>query len=255
MKVSLIQMESNNNKMQNKQKALSLLDKASKESPDVICLSELFLYWGREYETGIVDLEELNCFQNFAKQNNVNLILGSVALKQKNSTKTTNTTFVINRSGEIIGRYDKKYMYAVNRQDFTFDENDEVIKGNSLGLVTIDNVKIGIGICFDLRFPEYFRELIKNGAEAIFLPAHFNIKTGTIAWDILTRARAIENQVYFCACNQTGGKVCGGTQIISYDGSIINSLNKEEGIVFADLDFEKQKLFRKEFPVLKQMQI
>lgn len=253
MKVSLIQMESIGTKQQNMQKALNLLLQATKESPDIICLSELFLYWGRDYENGIVELKELKPFQNFAKVNNVNIVLGSVALKQKNTTKTTNTAFVINRKGEIVLRYDKKYMYAVNRPDFKFDESDEVIKGNSLGIVTLDNVKVGIGICFDLRFPEYFRNLTKNGAEVIFLPAHFNLKTGSTAWDILTKARAIENQVYFCACNQTGSKVMGNTRIISFDGSIINSLDKEEGIVTAELDFGKQKSFREEFPVLKQM--
>ncbi len=253
MKVSLIQMESDGNKQQNMEKALNLLEKASNEKPDIICLSELFLYWGRDYESGIIEIDELKPFQTFAKQKNINIILGSVALKQKNTVKTTNTAFAINRNGEIVGRYDKKYMYAVNRPDFKFDEADEVDKGKTLGIVTLDNTKIGIGICFDLRFPEYFRELTKNGVEVIFLPAHFNLKTGTIAWDILTKARAIENQTYFCACNQTGNKVCGGTKIISFDGNVLNSLDKEEGIVTAKLNLEEQKLFRNEFPVLEQM--
>lgn len=253
MKVTLIQMESNGTKLENEQKAFNFLNKAVAEGTDIICLSELFLYWGKDYESGEVFIDEIKKFQEFAKHHQVNLILGSVALKNKNLPKTTNTAFCINRKGEIVARYDKKYMYAVNRPDFKYDESDDVIKGESLGIVTVDNVKIGIGICFDLRFPEYFRELVKNGVEVIFLPAHFNIKTGAIAWDILTAARAIENQVYFCACNQTGKNVCGNSRIISYDGSVISSLNKEEGLVTATLNLEEQRKFREEFPVLKQI--
>lgn len=166
--------------------------------------------------------------------------------------KTTNTSFVINREGDIIGRYDKKYLYKVNRQDFRLDENDDTIPGQTIGLFEIDGIKVGIGICFDLRFPEYFRELAKGGAEIIFLPAHFNKSTGAIAWDVLTRARAIENQVYFCAVNQTGEKLCAGTKIVKYDGEILQALNREEGILTTDLDLEAQREYRREIPILEQ---
>ncbi len=253
MRVTLIQMESNGTKTENEEKTLDLLKQAVKEKPDIICLSELFLSWGKEFENGKVKLEEIQRYQVLAKENNVNIILGSVALEKENSNKTTNTCFSINRNGEIVGRYDKKYMYVVNKPDFKLDESDDTIQGEKLGIVELDNIKIGIGICFDLRFPEYFRELIKNGVQIIFLPAHFNVNTGKNAWDILTRARAIENQVYFCACNQTGEKLCANTQVISYDGTIIESLNKEEGILNVDLDLEEQEKYRREFPVLEQM--
>lgn len=112
---------------------------------------------------------------------------------------------------------------------------------------------MGVGICFDLRYPEYFRELIKEGAEIIFLPSHFRTATGKMAWNILTKARAIENQVYFCACNQTGEGNCGNTQIISYNGEIISNIEAEEGIITQELDLEKQRTHRQEFPVLEQI--
>lgn len=112
---------------------------------------------------------------------------------------------------------------------------------------------MGVGICFDLRYPEYFRELIKEGAEIIFLPSHFRTATGKMAWNILTKARAIENQVYFCACNQTGEGNCGNTQIISYNGEIISNIEVEEGIITQELDLEKQRTHRQEFPVLEQI--
>ncbi|HCC04499.1 MAG TPA: hypothetical protein DEP51_06610, partial [Clostridiales bacterium] len=111
----------------------------------------------------------------------------------------------------------------------------------------------GVGICFDLRFPDYFRELTKNGAQIIFLPSHFRKNTGAIAWNVLTRARAIENQVYFCAVDQTGEDLCANTKVISYNGEILKSLNDEEGILTIDLDLEEQKKYREELPVLEQI--
>jgi len=253
LKVTLIQMESNGTKTENEEKTFRLLNQAVKEKTDIICLSELFLSWGKSFDKGKVRLKDIKKYQNFAKENNVNIILGSVALESNISNKTTNTCFSINRNGNIVGRYDKRYMYVVNRPHFKFDERDDTISGKELGIVELDNVKIGIGICFDLRFPEYFRELVKNGVQIIFLPAHFNRRTGNIAWDVLTKARAIENQVYFCACNQTGEKLCANTQVICYDGTIMKSLDKEEGILTIDLDLAEQEKYRSEFPVLRQM--
>lgn len=167
--------------------------------------------------------------------------------------KTTNTCFIINRDGTIVGRYDKIHLYKVNKPDFKLDEGDDTIAGNSLGLFELDNVKVGVGICFDLRFPDYFRELTKNGAQIIFLPSHLRKNTGAIAWNVLTRARAVENQVYFCAVNQTGKDLCGDTKVISYNGEILKSLSDEEGILTIDLDLEEQRKYREEIPVLEQI--
>lgn len=253
MRVSLIQTESNGTKQENEKKIFKQLEEAVLDRPDIICLSELFLSWGKDFNGGKVNLEEIEKYQDFAKTNNVNIILGSVALESKDSNKTTNTSFVINRNSNIVGRYDKIHMYKVNKPDLKLDEKDDTIPGKDLGVFELDNVKIGVGICFDLRFPEYFRELIKRGVEIIFLPSHFNKNTGAIAWDTLTRARAIENQVYFCAVNQTGENLCANTKVISYDGEILKSLGDEEGILTIDLDLEEQKRYRSEIPVLEQI--
>ena len=255
MKITLIQMESDGNRKENEEKTFKYLNKAIKDFPDIICLSELFLSWGKDFNSGIIDIDGIEIYQEFAKNNKVNLILGSVALKNKNknSNKTTNTCFVINRDGNIIGRYDKKYMYVVNRQDLKLDEREDTIPGKNIGLVEIENVKIGIGICFDLRFPEYFRELTKNGANIIFLPAHFRENTGSKAWNILPKARAMENQIYFCACNQTGEGLCGNSKVIDYEGNIVKELGKGEDILTVELYLNKQEKYRREFPVLDQI--
>ena len=253
MRVSLIQTESNGTKDENEIKIFKQLNESIKDKPDIICLTELFLSWGKDFYGGIVRLDEIKKYQDFARDNNVNIILGSVALESNAPNKTTNTSFIIDRNGNIVGRYDKIHMYTVNKPDFKLSENDDTIPGRELGIFELDNVKIGVGICFDLRFPEYFRELVKNGVQVIFLPSHFNKSTGSIAWDVLTRARAIENQVYFCAVNQTGEKLCGSTRVVSYNGEIVKSLDKEEGVLTVDLDLNSQDKYRKEIPVLEQI--
>ena len=258
MKVALVQMNSQDNKKENIEKAIMLMNKAVEKKADIICLSEKFLYWGKGREAEEVNSEVIENFKKYAKHNNVNIILGSLAIKYKDTDNITNTSFVINREGEIIHRYDKIYMYTVDRPDLKINEGEDTVKGTKLGIVEIEGVQIGIGICFDLRYPEYFKKLALSGAEIIFLPSSFRKTTGKTAWEILTRARAIENQVYFCACNQTGGiaekERCGNTQIISYDGTIMSNIEKEEGIIIEDLDIEKLRNFRKEFPVLKQIE-
>ena len=250
MRISLIQTESNGTKQENENKIFKQLNDVINEKPDIICLSELFLSWGKDFYGGIVNTQEIEKYQAFAKDNNVNIILGSVALVSDIPNKTTNTSFIINRNGNIVGRYDKIHLYKVNRADFQLDEQDDTIPGKELGIFELDDIKIGVGICFDLRFPEYFRELTRKGAEIIFLPSHFNKSTGAIAWDVLTKARAIENQIYFCAVNQTGEKLCGETKVISYTGEILKSLGKEEGILTIDLDLKKQNEYRQEMPIL-----
>ena len=251
MRISLIQTESNGTKQENEEKVFIQLQEAVKEKPDIICLSELFLSWGKDFYGGKVKMEEIEEYQNFAKENNVNIILGSVALESNMLNKTTNTCFIINRNGTIVGRYDKIHLYKVNKPDFKIDEREDTIAGVSLGIFELDNIKIGVGICFDLRFPEYFRELTKNGAQIIFLPSHFRKNTGAIAWNVLTRARAIENQVYFCAVDQTGEDLCADTKVISYNGEVLKSLNDEEGILTIDLDLEEQRKYREEIPILE----
>lgn len=259
MKISLIQIDSSDNKEDNFQKSQKYINVAVSQKADIICLSENFLYRGSDKKEEVEKLHSnyVGSFQELAKTRNVNIVLGTVIMLTKNNVKPTNTCLVINRKGKIVISYDKQYMYDVERKDVTYRESDFIRPGNKIGFFELDGIKMGVGICVDLRYPEYFRELIKNGTEIIFLPSNFRKITGLLAWDVLTKARAIENQVYFCACGQTGqsGEKArvGNSRIVSFDGTIISELGVEEGLVSADLDLEALREFRKEFPVLKQI--
>ena len=115
MKITLIQMNSNGTRKENEEKAFKFLNQAVEQNTDIICLSEKFPYGGKNRDEGKVRIEDIQIYKNFAKDNNVNLILGSVDLINEKTDKTTNTCFVIDRQGNIVGRYDKKYMYVVDR--------------------------------------------------------------------------------------------------------------------------------------------
>lgn len=249
MRVALIQMQVTDNIIDNEKKAISFVKKAAQSQADIVCLPEMFRYKGDNPESSVIT--NVDKFQALAKTHGINLILGSVKLKK--GSKGTNTCFAIDRNGQIVCKYDKNHMYIVNKKDNVYDETKSIIPGNKLGICQLDGIKIGIGICFDLRFPEYFRKLVEQGAEIVFLPSNFMKNTGSIAWSVLSRARAIENQLYFCACNRIGGDACGDTQIIDYSGDVIASLEDGEGVVLADIDLDKQREFRHQFPILKQI--
>jgi len=250
-------MDSGSDKKANIDTALRLMRGCLTDNPDIICLSEKFMYWGTKLEIENLDSPAIGIFKNFSKENNVNIILGSVELASGEKNKITNSSLVISKAGDIIYRYDKIYMYTVHRKDLVINEEKRTARGNKPGIFELEGVKIGLGICFDLRFPEYFRKLTEQGAEVIFLPSSFRKATGQTAWDILPNARAIENQVYFCACNQTGGNElkarCGNSKIISYDGEVISSMAEEEGHISASLDIEALRKYRDEIPVAKQI--
>lgn len=127
MKVTLIQMDSTGTRKENEEKALKFMKKAVNEHTDIICLSESFVYWGEQYEQRQCTLNDIVKYQDFARENNVNIVLGSVNLIDENSDRTTNTCFVINRDGNIVHRYDKKYMYKVNRKNLIVDETMRTI--------------------------------------------------------------------------------------------------------------------------------
>ena len=248
MRVSLIQVSSEDELEKNIKKVDKYLNMALESNPDVIVLPEMFMLYGNSVKDGIVDMSNIEYYKTFAKNNNVNLVLGSVALRGEKLP--TNTCFVISRNGEIVSQYDKIHMYKVDREEFKIDEKNAYNPGEMLGLAEIDGVRVGIGICFDLRFPEYFRALMMQDIKAIFLPSAYRKLTGALTWEPLNKARAIENQCYMISCNQTGELTYGNSMVVSYDGSILGKLDEEEGILVQDIDFSAEEKFRKENPVL-----
>jgi predicted amidohydrolase len=163
---------------------------------------------------------------------------------------------VFNPDGDVIARYSKIHMFDVVLDgDAKYMESATVTPGDEIVTVDIDGMPVGLAICYDLRFPELFRILTLRGAHTIILPAAFTMTTGKDHWEVLIRARAIENEVYFVACGQWGmhppGNWCyGRSMIVDPWGTVLATAQDGVGIAQATLDDQRVASVRRQIPAL-----
>ena len=188
-----------------------------------------------------------------AKQYKVNILGGSFIRKE--GYIYFNTCPVINRLGEVVALYDKNHLFSY----YGDNEGDYITKGNNPVMVELDGVKIGLTICFDIRFPEIYRAYRKAGADILVNMAAWG-KTKKIPWDTMTTSRAIENQSYMVALTQTGllpdGKEnLGHSMIIDYEGKILDQIEDIEGGIYAEVNLPKMYEFRSKCTILKDIKV
>ena len=193
----------------------------------------------------------VNMLKEIAKKYQVNIIGGSFVRKDKD--KLFNTCPVINRDGKLICTYDKNHLYSYNGDT----ENSFITVGKNPVIVNIEGIKLGLSICYDIRFPEIYRAYRKSGADILVNMAAWP-KSRKVHWDTLTLARAIENQSYFVALTQTGllsngTENLGHSMIIDYNGKILDEIEDIEGAIYAEIDLEKMYEFRNQCTVLKDI--
>ena len=250
MKISLIQMnivEKNKNK--NVENGLRLLEQSAATS-DVIVMPEI---WTTGYSLGKlkkeatrIDSELIRSIQIIAKENHTNIIAGSIPIiNDKN--EVTNSSLTIDRDGEIIFQYDKIHLFGM------FNEERFFKQGERLGVYNLDGITCGTAICYDLRFPEYFRYLALKGAKIIFVPAEWP-KLRKEVWRLLLQARAVENQIFICAVNCSGSfkgeKFAGSSMIISPNGEILIQAESEEEIASLDINLDEIEKVQSKINVL-----
>ena len=162
-----------------------------------------------------------------AKKFSVNIIGGSVIVES--GGKIFNRCMVANRRGEILASYDKTHLFSFAK------ENEVFSAGNKISTVELDGVKCGVAICYDVRFPEFFRKIALAGAEIIFIPAAWSLKRLTPR-QILTKARAIENQIFIVFANSSGK-----SEIINPLGEILAESNRGEEILTSEINLDERK--------------
>ena len=211
--------------------------------------------WACEYFPKTAETMEeskaVKMLEEIAKKYSINIVGGSFIRKEND--KLFNTCPVINRNGEIICKYDKNHLFSYLGDT----ENTYITKGDSPIMVEIEGIKIGLSICYDIRFPEIYRAYRKAGADLLVDMAAWP-KTRKIHWDTLTTARAIENQIYFVALTQTGlladgSENLGHSMIIDYKGEIMDEIEENEGAVYAEINLENMYDFRNQCTVLKDI--
>lgn len=256
MKVALIQLNSGNNKKKNIENACLLIDKAAKKKADFVLLPEVFNYRGpldtpEQFNQIAEEIpgESLYPLMEIAKDNGIHILCGSIYERSTNERKVFNTSVVISDSGNIICKYRKINLFKAVISGKEINENKTYLAGDKLVTFNIHKFKIGLAICFDLRFPELFREYFNRGVDIIALPSSFTSRTGKLHWEVLVRARAIENYCYVLAPNQygfdgNGVETYGHSMIVNPFGQIIDELhNQQEGIILHDIFQSSQKQF------------
>jgi len=198
----------------------------------------------------------LPVFADLAKELGIWLLIGSLAIKVSDS-KTANRSFLINPAGEITARYSKIHLFDVDLAGGeSYRESNTVAGGDSAILADTPWGKLGLSICYDLRFPGLYRSLAQKGAFAFTVPSAFTVPTGEAHWHVLLRARAIENGAFVIAPAQggthaNGRKTYGNSLIVDPWGTILAEAGTEPGVVFAEIDPALSQVIRAKIPSLQ----
>lgn len=242
----------------NKSQLAKLIANAAATAARLIVLPEMCLCMdGAQYAALASDPYTLTWFAEQAKQHSVYLIAGAVPQTSPDGDpRLRSSLLAFNDQGQQVSRYDKIHLFDVNIGDAQgrYAESERFAPGHGIEVIDSPFGKIGLSICFDLRFPEHFQALRDAGAELIIVPAAFTYTTGAAHWSILLRARAIEQQCYVIAANQCGWhdakrQTWGHSQIIDPWGKVLVELEHDIGVASADLDLDYLNEVRRRMPL------
>ena len=263
-KCAAIQMASSPNIRSNLLEADKLIGEAVNAGAKLVALPENFALMG-EHELDKVKAREIDgegpiqdFLSNVAKKYGVWVIGGTIPLAGDSDNKVKASCLVYDDRGERAGRYDKIHLFDVSVPDTDeeYRESDSIEPGSELIVLETPFGKLGLSVCYDLRFPELYRKLAAQGAEILVVPAAFTAQTGAAHWEVLLRARAIENLCYVIAPNQggfhiNGRKTFGHSMIIDPWGVVLDCNKSGGGFVCAEIDHERLEKVRTAFPVLQ----
>lgn len=260
MKVAACQLKSTESVSDNLTKTLCFLSQAVKEGAEFIVFPEAVLYRGDlskfvvQNKNGAFFQQELNSIKDFAKKNTVWILLGSVLEKSRNKLKPYNSSILINTKGIVTAVYRKRNLFEAYVEGKHIIEASNFTQGRKYVVANVNKMKVGLSICYDLRFPQVYQHLRKTGAQIFCIPSAFTYETGKFHWEALLKSRAIENLSYVVAPNQCGKDTnhvsCwGNSMIIDPWGKILAkaSVNKE-CIIYSDINLAVLKNLRKKLP-------
>ncbi|MCC6675412.1 MAG: carbon-nitrogen hydrolase family protein [Thermomicrobiales bacterium] len=262
--IAVLQMNSGEDKAANIETALRLIDEAAATGARMVVLPEIWTYLGNE-EGNRANAEFIpgpvtDALAQKARQHGIYVHGGSILEKRDGEPKLFNTAVVFDPTGQIVAKYSKMHMFDVVLDGVaSYRESNTVQRGEEIVTFDMDGTTVGLAICYDLRFPELFRILRLRGAEVIVLPAAFTMTTGKDHWEVLLRARAIENQVYMVSCGQFGpdssGKWCYGRSLVADPwGTVIATAPDRECVLRATIDPEYLQKIRRQVPSVENRQ-
>lgn len=261
--VAAIQMTSGDKVAKNLQQAEELIAKAVSAKAKLLVLPEMFPIIGKtEFEKmQVSEAEGVGPIQNFlsnqAAKNKVWIVGGTIPLLTKDPTKVRSACLVYNDEGKQVARYDKIHMFDVFVGEDAYKESNTIEPGDKAIVVDTPFGKLGLAICYDIRFPELAQSLVAKGAMLIAVPTAFTAITGAAHWNILLRALAIQSQCYVIAGCQAGlhpngRQTHGDSMIIDPWGTVMEHLTAGLGVVTAEIDLTKLQQIRDKMPLQQQ---
>ncbi|MGF1473667.1 MAG: carbon-nitrogen hydrolase family protein [Rubrobacteraceae bacterium] len=256
--VAAIQMSSTLIKEENKTTAETLIREAVSSGAELVALPELWSCHGLEevYEDNAepVPGPTTDFLSGLARELGVYVLGGSI-LEDAGSEMMYNTSTFLTPDGELAAVYRKIHLFDVKAPDREYLESANIAPGEEIVTAKAGSTMLGLSICYDLRFPELYRLLALNGAEMLTVPAAFTLQTGKDHWEVLLRARAVENQAFVVAPAQWGQKAdgrwtYGRSMIVDPWGTVISQCPDRDGHALATLDLDYLNRFRTEFPAL-----
>ena len=256
MKAGIVQFKASTKKNENLTKIISYIIKAASKNATLCALPEFMMFYTDSSQTPkqLANLAEtingnfISKISKTAKENQIQVV-GSFYEKSRRKDRVYDTSFIINASGKVISTYRKIHLYDA----LGFRESDKMISGSKIAKPVKTSIgKIGMMICYDLRFPEMSRSLAVAGSEILVAPSAWvkgNMKEEH--WITINKTRAIENGCYVIAPDQVGNIYCGRSLVVDPYGKIILDMKKKQGIDFVDIDLDKVKQIRKILPLLK----
>ncbi len=268
--VAAIQMTSGMNVAENLAQAQQLLEQAAKQGALLAVLPEMFPLVGKgpQLKQARLEIQETlgsgpiqDFLANTAKRLGLWIIAGTIPIKSENPKRSYAACLVFNDKGENIARYDKLHLFdAVLSDEEAYQESHSTIPGNNIVLVQTPVGKVGLSVCYDMRFPELYRIMLQMGAEIFAVPVAFTVTTGKMHWDTLTRALAVHNFCYVIAAGQYGAKgmrreTYGHSTIISPRGETLAELAKGAGVVIAEVNLDALAEYRALIPAILHQRI
>ena len=258
-KIAVAQMDSQNDKGENMRTACRLIDEAASQGAKLVSFPEVMNLSGENVGEGgghePIPGYTTQLLMEKAKEHGIYIHSGSFMEKIPEEERAYNTSVLIDPEGQIIAHYRKLHTFDVTLPDGTVcDESARVRPGDRI--VTVDTAlgKMGLSVCYDIRFPELYRLMALEGAQILFAPASFTMPTGKDHWETILRTRAIENGCYLVAADQIGQKVrftaYGNSMVVDPWGTVIARSSDKVGLIYADIDLDYLDAVRAKIPSL-----
>ena len=263
-KVAAIQMVSTPDPSVNRQVAARLVREAAQAGAQLVLLPEYWPVLGVRDTDKLVHAEQpgngplQDFMSDLARECGIWLIGGTVPLVATESGKVLNTLLAYGPDGQAVARYDKIHLFGFTRGEESYDESRTIVAGTEVSVLQTPFGRVGLSICYDLRFPELYRAM--GDCALIVVPSAFTYTTGRAHWEILLRARAIENQCYVLAAAQggqhdNGRRTWGHSMLVDPWGEILAQQEEGEGIVVVDIDSDHLRAVRASLPALKHRKL